>query len=304
MPKIIKLNPKDKDTYLDSSEKFLLKFFNKPESLKTKAIERELRRPELTWPNRYHLAPQRHMLLNWYPFRKDSSLLEIGAGCGALTGLFLEKVDSIACNELSPSRAKVINNRFNDSKNLTIYVGDINELNLKQKYDYVTLIGVLEYAGKYSIDAKPYHKLLGTAKRLLKKDGHLLLAIENKLGLKYLTGAPEDHTGEIFDSIENYPQDKKIRTFSKEELTLLLEESGFSKTEFYFPWPDYKMPQIVFSEEGLKLFDQLTRSSIAQTVDFSHEFDSLYNEIALSYSLSKEHVLEKFANSFLVDAYE
>jgi SAM-dependent methyltransferase len=290
------------DLYLDSSEDFLNNFFDKPESEKISPIDNLLKTPDLPWAIRYHLSPQRHMLLNWYPFRESSSLLEIGAGCGALTGLFLEKLSEVTCNELSPSRAEIIKKRFKDRKNLSVYSGDINDFKSKKKFDYVTLVGVLEYAGKYSKSTSPYEELLTTTRRLLKPTGRLLLAIENKIGLKYLSGAPEDHTGIVFDSLENYPQDHGIRTFTRQELLTLLENSGFNEHEFYYPFPDYKLPQIVFSETGLQSLNKLTKSTITATVDYSTTFDQLFNEVALSHLLAKEDVLHKFSNSFLVDA--
>lgn len=52
-------------------------------------------------PILYHLSPKRRNLLEWYPFRSEAALLEIGAGCGALTGLFCEKDSHVTAIELS-----------------------------------------------------------------------------------------------------------------------------------------------------------------------------------------------------------
>ena len=79
----------------------------------------------------------------------------------------------------------------------------------------------------------------------------MIIAIENKFGLKYWAGAREDHTGRNFDSIEDYPNDKGIQTFGKHELTELLKSVGFSNTEYYYPMPDYKLPKIVYSDDYL-----------------------------------------------------
>lgn len=302
MSKIKKTSKKVRNPYLDGSEQFLQKFFDKSELEKRTAIDSLLSDDTTPWAIRYHLSPQRHMLLNWYSFREKSSLLEIGAGCGAITGLFLEKLSSVTCNELSSSRSTVIRNRFQNYKNLTIYSGNINQFQSKAKYDYITLIGVLEYTAKYSSSSNPYKEILSIVKSLLKPNGHLLLSIENKIGLKYLAGAPEDHLSEIFTSLENYPQNKEIQTFTKSELTNLLTTVGFTKTDFYYPFPDYKLPTIVFSEEGLKSINNLTKSGITQTVVLSHEIDHLFNEIIFSHLLTKEKILQNFANSFLIDA--
>lgn len=303
MAKLIKIVPNNKDTYIDSSEKYLEEFFDKPEIEIYEKVKKELMKEDLSWPLKYHLSPQRHMLLNWYPFRPEASLFEIGAGCGAITGVFVNKLKQVDSNELSPSRAKVVYNRFKNDSNLNILSGDVNQLRTTTKYDYVTLIGVLEYSGKYSKTKEPYLEMLKTAKNLLNNDGHLLIAIENKLGLKYIGGAPEDHTGRVFDSLGSYPQYQGVRTFSKTELTELIKSVGFQKVNFYYPFPDYKMPKIVFSEEGLLNVRKMTSSSILKTVDHSQDFLHLFDETALGHSLSEEQILYKFANSFLIDAY-
>ena len=38
-------------------------------------------------PVLYHFSPVRQNILEWYPFKKDASVLEIGAGCGAISGV-------------------------------------------------------------------------------------------------------------------------------------------------------------------------------------------------------------------------
>ncbi|MBP3700400.1 MAG: hypothetical protein J6I64_00780, partial [Lachnospiraceae bacterium] len=44
------------------------------------------------WPILYHLSDVRHNVLEWYDFDPEANLLEIGAGCGAITGLLCQKV--------------------------------------------------------------------------------------------------------------------------------------------------------------------------------------------------------------------
>ena len=42
-----------------------------------------------SWAVLYHLSKQRENILKWYPFEKNASILEVGAGCGAVTGALL-----------------------------------------------------------------------------------------------------------------------------------------------------------------------------------------------------------------------
>ena len=55
----------------------------------------------------YHLSPVRENILSWYPFRESASVLEIGAGPGAVTGLLCRRCGSVTSVELSQRRAKI-----------------------------------------------------------------------------------------------------------------------------------------------------------------------------------------------------
>lgn len=304
MPKLLNLDSNNIDSYLDSSEKFLENFFLKPEKDSYREIVKELSKANLPWSVRYHLSPQRHMLFSWYPFNENSTLLEMGAECGALTGGFLDKQMRVDCCEPFLSRATIIQNRFSNNSDMNIFVGNAGRIPSERKYDYVTIIGATNQVYPDSGDEQSYSKLLITAKKHLKNDGHLLLAIDNKLGLKYLSGFPDEHTGRTFDSINNYPQNSNIWTFSKTELTRLLNHAGFTNLDFYYPFPDYRFPQTVFSEEGLSFLQNLSKSAVLQIHDSRYAGGRLFNETALGYTLLKENIFQYFVNSFFVDAHE
>ena len=46
---------------------------------------------EKNWAVMYHLSQQRENILEWYPITKEDSVLEIGAGCGAISGVLAKK---------------------------------------------------------------------------------------------------------------------------------------------------------------------------------------------------------------------
>jgi len=291
--------------YSDDSESFLNDFFDSPQSKKEKEI-RDILSQNPSWPILYHLSPQREALLDWYPFRKNCSILEVGAGCGALTGLLTKRLKKVCSNELTQIRGEIIAKRYSDAENLHVLIGNVQNINMEIEFDYVSLVGVLEYAGKFfavndNLFYEPYLSFLLFIKKFLKKQGHLILAIENKLGIKYFSGGKEDHYGNYFSSLENYPYYNGVRTFSKNELVNILKKAGYKKIVFYYPFPDYKLPVSIFSEEGLYAM-KVSRSSRFRVVDFSNARLELFNEVIVSGELLKESVLDRFSNSFLVDA--
>lgn len=291
------------NNYSDSSEKFLLNFFSKPQSQKHDEIKDVLSNNS-PWPILYHLHPQREFLLSWYPFKKNSLLLEVGAGCGALTGLFCQKVKKVYANELTEERAEIIKKRYADKKNLIVSAKNFNDEKIKIKFDYITLIGVLEYQGRYTkinnddINV-PYINFLKNIKKFLKNDGVVLLAIENKLGLKYLAGSKEDHYGIFGESINNYPHYDGIKTFSKSEIINIIKQAGFNQIKLYYPFPDYKMPYWIFTDESFNL--NIILSYVLKNVDINIPREFIFNEVALGINLTKEKIINRFANSFLIE---
>ncbi len=253
----------------------------------------------LDWAVYYHLTNVRRNLLNWYPFQKEASVLEIGAGCGALTGLLCDKCKKVTAVELSKRRATAAQLRCREKDNLEVIVGNLNDIEFGEKFDYITLIGVLEYQGTYTDSASPYKDFLVKIKSLLKDDGKLLVAIENKYGVKYWCGAGEDHTGVPFDGLNQYKLGgQKTRTFAREELTELLKESGYTNCFFYYPMPDYKLPTVVYSDQYKPRNENLEN---AAPYYIPSDETLLIREKGLYRDIVKNNVFPFFANSFLVE---
>ena len=251
------------------------------------------------WPVFYHLTDMRENILNWYDFKKDADILEIGGGMGALTGILCRKAKTVTTVELTNRRAEVIFTRHAKYDNLTVLAGNFNEIEFSQKYDYITLIGVLEYAPSFTPDGEPL-TFLKKIHTLLKPGGKLLIAIENRFGLKYWCGAEEDHTGKVYDGINGYPDNRSIRTFSRSELSTLLTDSGLKEQRFYYPLPDYKLPQVLYSDEYLpkgKVPNRIRRYYLNNPVLLADE-GKLYQDII------QNNVFPFMANSFFVECGE
>lgn len=249
------------------------------------------------WPVLYHFSEERQNILSWLPLTKEDAVLEIGCGCGAVTGALCRKAGHVDAVEISPRRAEIAAYRNQSCGNLTIYVGNLNDLALGRKYDVVTLIGVLEYAGTFTHTAQPYHDFLAQCRSFLKPGGRLVIAIENRLGMKYWSGAHEDHTGRRFDGILDYPRGGDIRTFSRNELVQLLAGAGLSAQSWYYPFPDYKFPFELHSDRMLPRPDEI-RGFANATYDADRY--ELFPETEALASVAAAGLYPEFANSFLV----
>ncbi len=254
------------------------------------------------WPTLYHLSSARGNIVDWIPFDGTEKVLEIGAGPGAVTGTLSARTAEVTCIDLSRTRSLINAWRSRDRDNITIHVGNFGDVEPTlplRYYDYIFLIGVFEYAASYLDVEEPFTSELKRILPHLKPGGRLVIAIENRLGMKYFAGAREDHTSRFFDGITNYEDSPMaVRTFSKPALIRLLLGAGVPEDEirFYYPYPDYKFSHTVFSDRRLPEGTELT--------DNIRNFDSgrmlLFDEKKAYDGMAADGLYPLFSNSFEV----
>ena len=145
--------------------------------------------------------------------------MEIGAGCGALSRYLGECGANVLALEGSLRRSKTARSRTRDLPNVTVVAEKLSDFRTEQRFDVITLIGVLEYAGLYTAAENPAEMMLANVASLLKPNGVVVLAIENQLGLKYFAGAPEDHIGLPKYGLEGRYEKTQPRTYARKELS-------------------------------------------------------------------------------------
>lgn len=148
-----------------------------------------------------------------------------------MTGALCKKAKSVTCIELSRKRSLINANRHKDFDNLKILMGNFQDIekNLTEKYDYITLIGVFEYGEAYIQSSTPYVDFLKIISRHLKPDGRIVLAIENRFGLKYWAGCTEDHFGTLLKDWKDIRRQKVSRPLRRRNSMPSYERQGTSK---------------------------------------------------------------------------
>lgn len=265
------------------------------------------------WPSEYHLSATRANLLRALNLDGVSRVLELGCGCGSITRYLGEQtglqVDAI---EGSPSRAALAALRCRDLSNVTISTANFNDVQLPQgHYDLVLYVGVTEYAGRFAScesDQAALQALLVMAKNACNDNGVTLVAIENRLGLKYMLGAKEDHYAVPFVGLDDYPESTGIRTYSKHEWQHQIQQAGFSNQKVLYPFPDYKIPTLIVANAAIK--SDGTESDAVDTPfykalgqfnsrDYNSDF-TCQNEGKIWQALHQAGTFEQHANSFLL----
>ena len=287
----------------DAAEMYLYEAIRKAEDVSSLSVE--LEGAIRDWSSKYHLASSRSNLFRGFPFEAGDKALELGAGCGAITRYLGECGLEVDAVEGSRRRAEIARARCRDLENVTVVQGNFNQLDFpKNSYDYIFLIGVLEYAGRFfdgMSDHEAIAKILTRVQEALGPDGVIFVAIENRMGLKYWLGANEDHYDRPFIGLYNYPHSHGIRTYDKKNLQHLFSSLNLNHFRFLYPFPDYKLPRILLADEFVK--DDPYASSLLYRISSQDYQSSLHMECSeplLWTALQENKYLEDFANSFFV----
>lgn len=290
----------DRFSYSDGlrSERYLERVLRLTKDLGTQSLELESHIKD--WASEYHLSRKRAQLLSGFRFDRNMKVLEVGCGCGAITRHLGENFDQVVSVEGSLSRAKLARLRTRDLDSVQIVCAPFQNVRFRAKFDIIFCIGVYEYSESFVDGEDPHSSVVKYFSELLAPGGIVVIAIENQFGLKYFCSSTEDHLGTMFEGIEGYHRRPgKVRTFGRYELEADLKRF-FSNVRFYYPYPDYKLPDCVIAEDFLATGMPGELVSQFQSRDYSGERGPLWDETSTVLELARNKALQFFSNSFLV----
>lgn len=210
-------------------------------------------------------------ILKWYPFKENASVLEIYDEESILENVNLNiKLDK--CN--------------------------IKNLSLNGEYDYITLIGTFEYVPTILDNYKCYSEFLKRLKKHLTPNGTILIAIDNRLGVKYLTGGKYKNYSYIFEGMEKKIQKGQANLLTKQELIKFIREAEFENFKFYYPLPDYRFINSIFTDDFMP---KSSHSKILYPVNYDYGSTILYNEINIFKQICDIGQFDNFTNSYIVE---
>lgn len=245
---------------------------------------------ENRWKVFYHLSEMRTSILNWYDFGENASILEVGGEFGAITGMLCRKAQKVSVTENVFQKAEAIQKRYHRMKNLTVYAGDIEKISFPEKFDYVIITGsgIADESG--AAPEEKYAQYVGRAKNWLKEDGRLLLAVDNYNGAKYQCGYPRPVQGSIN---ENGCEAMMTKT----QVEKMLMEAGFKNRKFYYPFPDYRLTQEIYTDARLpegSVRDRILTYYVQPKMLYRDEYQIYENEI-------ENGDIRNVCNSYLVE---
>lgn len=220
---------------------------------------------------------QSQNILNWYPFNKTDKILIIGKQSKELIDMLNKKVSDVTIIE------KIIDKNLDNTK-----------------YDFIIMVGILENWNTITENRINFETLLNRISQNLNLHGKLLIAIDNKFGLRFFAGNPEKILKRKFESLIGYNNNpEKIESFTKQKIKKILNKLGYN-TRFYYPLPDYKIPNVIFTDEQLPEYNSIDKYNPY----FEENSDILFNEIDVFREILKtdKNMFTFFTNSFLIEA--
>lgn len=151
------------------------------------------------------------------------------------------------------------------------------QINLDEKFDYI----ILHEPEKIEV-----------AKKYTKPNGTILLATNNRFGISYFAGA--SFHGRLYDTILK----EKGPLYSKKEIEELLKQQGLENYKFYYPLPNYQMPNVIFSENYLP---NENTTKLMYNIIYEKGSVVVFDELKALKQLTKNGLFEFFANSYFVE---
>lgn len=268
------------------------------EALEAQKPIAEILKQDRRWPVLLQLSPVRKNIVQPMAIQRNSRVLELGGGMGAVTAALVSRcaqVDSVV-ESLTEGRANAYRNR--DCSNLHIHVGKLGEFEAKMPYDVLLLLGGLENAPCFFPGDDPFRNMLAFCRRMLKPGGLLYVGVNNRLGARYLAGCREEHENRFFGGLESCFAAGKPHAFTRSELSELVLSCGFGELFFYYPLPDYILPKMIYSDS------YLPQNDLSFPYRCNYDSDRLvcFEEVRLLRSLGATAEFGMLANSFLLEA--
>ena len=251
-------------------------------------------------------------------------VLDIGAGWGQIARPLASRGPVVALEPVAERLAFIQATARQEgvADRLAYLEADYLEIEFETRFSAICAIGVLEWAGSFQDHTDPQERqraFLRKARGELAAQGSLILGIENRLGLKYLLGCPDDHIGVPHIAClpaplarqrwrESSGHTLQSFTYSMAELETLLRSAGFARIDFFAAFPDYKLiARIIPLTDGGRALNEWLQRELPPAEHNGYDgspLDSSFQEnLAAHYrSLAVEGVAHHFVPSFFVRA--
>lgn len=233
-------------------------------------------------------------LFAWYPFESTSKTLVIGGCFGAFLKSICRRCANTVVVEKDGFRAHCLKKRMNHVNHLSVIHCDVIQYQKQSEQVFDYIIWAIDESSD-SLSEKDYNIYFSAMKSLLAPKGKILAVIPNRIGVRFLSGERDLQTGLPFDGITD--NHSSTHRFSRSELLNFLDKMNFNSIKLYYPFPDYRNPQLIYTDDYPPTEDITERIKvyIAKNNERVLSEKNLYNVLA------QNQVMTSFSNFFIVE---
>jgi len=277
-------------------------FFSVKEMLFDEKVRKALSDNEYSNTNQEvaeYTSKDRETILEWYEFKESGHLLELGGAYGALTGLFLRKCEKVTTVENKGNQCEIIRKRWqNYEGRLEVVHQNPVLFETDEKYDYIVIHEIWGFIKKLNKTENAYEVFLRQLNGMLKPQGHILIVTDNRIGLKYFSGALDEYTKKLFIGVDGYKNYTYVRTFSLSEIQALIEQCDLNVAKVYYTVSDWHFADRLYTKQIMNSI-HLSTNVVTSYAHFS------FFDLSRTYmSLQENGVADVFADSFILDISE
>lgn len=215
----------------------------------------------------------------WYNFKENASVLCVEEGSTVFSSFLKTKGMSVESATIRQSAGKEFTNRHAGS------------------YDYIIAVEILEKCFTPEIVLEKWNYLL-------KDSGMLILATQNRFGIRYLSGDRDPFTGGPFDSVENYlhvpnssPKALGGKLYAYYEIKNMLGKTNYINLKVYSVYPSIRTPQIICSEGYLP-----NENLNVRVIPYYEDNEAIFlDEVQIYNSLVKNDLFHRLSNAYIFE---
>ena len=253
-----------------------------------------------SWPYLLHLSHVRANVVRSLRFSTSERILEIGAGCGTITGFLAGRCREVTGVETSLLRCRINAERNKKYENILLLSMTEEEAETILPKEFDTVIWIDAQPDETADEGwrLPPKEKLAFCFAHLKNGGRLILGVDNRTGLRFFAGEKEEYTGHFFSGIEGYSEEKHPYSCTKKEWEMLLANMHAEKIRFYYPYPDHRFPMMIYTDDWLPGAEELHNNRR----NFSNLKLGLFEEDDVWRTIVENDLFPQFSNSFLITA--
>ncbi|WP_308723303.1 adenylyltransferase/cytidyltransferase family protein [Paenibacillus polysaccharolyticus] len=242
-----------------------------------------------------YLSDIPNSLFAWYPFESTSNVLVVGGSFGAFLTNICRRTQNTIVVEKDGYRAYFLQKRMKDIMNLSVIHCDVMDFQKKeseQVFDYII------WAIDESVDRlreKDYEAYFLAMKSMLSPNGKILAVIPNRFGARFFCGERDAESDLPFEGITD--NHSGTYRFTRSELLHFLDELSFKSVKLYYPFPDYRNPQLIYTDDHPPTEDISERLKSY----ISKNEERVLSERILYRKLAQNNVLTTFSNYFIAE---